>query len=65
MSQKYKTIDSSKDKAITKKLFLSKRDCISLWLGTNVDYENKMHSIPIGLSNDHPWNVNYSDIKKK
>ena len=61
-----KLLTHQSDKAITKKLFLSKPDCISLWLGINVDYENKnLIPIPIGLSNEHPKNVNYSDIKLK
>ena len=61
-----KLLTHQSDKAITKKLFLTKPDCISLWLGINVDYENKnLIPIPIGLSNEHPKNVNYSDIKLK
>lgn len=61
-----KLLTHQSDKTITKKLFLSKPDCISLWLGINVDYEDKnLIPIPIGLSNEHPKNVNYSDIKLK
>lgn len=59
-----KLLTHQSDKPITKKLFLSKPDCISLWLGINVEYEDKnLIPIPIGLSNEHPKNVNYSDIK--
>jgi hypothetical protein len=47
-------------------MFNTKPKCISTWFGINVDYDNKnLIPIPIGLSNNHPKNVNFDNLKQK
>ena len=61
-----KILTHQSDKSITKKLFDKKPKCISTWFGINVDYDNEnLIPIPIGLSNNHPKNVNFENLELK
>lgn len=58
-----KLITGQSDNSITKKLFLSKPNCISEWYSTNVAHSDKnLIPIPLGLANDHPKNLSYDNF---
>lgn len=61
-----KVLTHQSDRSITKEMFDTKPKCISTWFGINVDYENKnLIPIPIGLSNNHPKNVNFEHLNQQ
>tara|TARA_Y100000591_G_scaffold326435_1_gene349103 strand:+ start:8010 stop:9047 length:1038 start_codon:yes stop_codon:yes gene_type:complete len=54
-----KLITHQSDLKITKKIYLSKPNCISKWYSINVDYDAKdLIPIPIGIANFHSKNLN-------
>ena len=58
-----KVITGQTDKNITKKDFKLKPACVSEWYATNVNYSDEsLISIPIGLANDHPKNLNFKNF---
>ena len=55
-----KIITGQSDEKITKKLFRTKPNCVSTWYSPNIGYRHdKLISIPLGLANNHPKNLNY------
>jgi len=58
-----KLLTHQSDKSISKQMFEKKPDCISLWLGINVDFvHDKLIPIPIGLANNHPKNIQFNNL---
>ena len=59
-----KLITGQTDENITKRVFKLKPECVSEWYAPNINYYDKsLISIPIGLANDHPKNLNYENFK--
>ena len=56
-------ITHQSDKSISKNIYRKKPSCISKWYSINIDtVNNDLISIPIGLANYHPKNINISNF---
>ena len=58
-----KLITGQTDKNITKRDFKLKPKCVSEWYAPNINYSDEsLISLPIGLANDHPKNLNFKNF---
>lgn len=57
-------ITHQSDRSITKKIYNKKPSCISKWYSTNIaEDSDNLISIPLGLANLHPKNINLNNFK--